>query len=208
MPPPRLCGQSSSSPDRFSKSSTAQAAMRHGQEGEPNRPAFRVTSSQSGLTFPFLCLQNELPGRTFWIWCWAVGGGSIWHHYLAQSMGWSISNWQGSGVIKLGILIPGGGRGIGHTPTFDTCSRFLLHDPASTPGSLVRGVWGLRSACQSRVCFYVPAPFMEDILGSERSRSHYGLVMKIGLALLCWVRNLGPWFPLRQKDKNKILLLR
>lgn len=83
--------------------------MRNGHEGVPNRPVFRATLSQSSLTFPFLYLQNEPPGRAFWIWCWAVGGGSIWHHHLAQSMGWSISNWQGSGVIKLGILIRGGG---------------------------------------------------------------------------------------------------
>lgn len=53
------------------------------------------------------------------------------------------------------------------------------------------------------------SPFLDDILGSDRSRSYYGLVVRIDLVLLCWVRNLGPQdkLSMRQKDKNKILPL-
>lgn len=130
-------------------------------------PAFRATLSQSGLTFPFLCLWNEPPGHAFWIWCWAVGGGSIWHHYLAQSMGWSISNWQGSGVIKLGILIRGGGGALGTvqplTPAL-VSSMVLLTLQAHLSG----GVWGLRSVLARAECVFMSLPCLWKTYWGQR----------------------------------------
>lgn len=124
--------------------------MGNGQEGERNGRAFRglgATFSQSGLTFPLLRLQNEPPGHAVWIWCWAAAGGSIWPHYLAQSMGWSISNWQGSVVIKLGRVIQGrdgGGDALGTLQPL-TPALLLLHCRLVLQAHLVGGVWGLRS---------------------------------------------------------------